>query len=57
MKMTGHKTKMTGHKARSVFDRYDITSDEDLADASRKLKTLAGTIAGTNAKTDADWCR
>ena len=40
--------KITGHKTRSVFDRYDITSEEDLADASRKLQHLvAGTISGT----------
>jgi integrase len=32
--------KITGHKTRSVFDRYDITSEEDLAEASRKLQTL-----------------
>ena len=42
--------KITGHKTRSVFDRYDITGEEDLAEASRKLQALAGTIAGTNAK-------
>ena len=41
--------KITGHKTRSVFDRYDITSEEDLAEASRKLQALAGTIAGTIA--------
>jgi integrase len=29
--------KITGHKTRSVFDRYDITSEEDLAEAARKL--------------------
>jgi hypothetical protein len=29
--------KMIGHRTRSVFDRYDITSEEDLADASRTL--------------------
>jgi integrase len=46
--------KITGHKTRSVFDRYDITSEEDLADASRKLQALAGTIAGTNQQTDAE---
>ena len=46
--------KVTGHNTRSVFDRYDITSEVDLADASRKLQALAGTIAGTNAKTDAE---
>ena len=46
--------KITGHKTRSVFDRYDITSEEDLAEASRKLQALAGTITGTNAITDAE---
>jgi integrase len=49
--------KITGHKTRSVFDRYDITSEEDLAEASRKLQVLAGTIAGTNQKTDAEALR
>ena len=42
--------KITGHKTRSVFDRYDITSEEDLAEASRKLQALTGTIAGTNGR-------
>ena len=37
-----------------MFDRYDITSEEDLAEASRKLQALAGTISGTLAKTDAE---
>jgi hypothetical protein len=37
-----------------VFDRYDITSEEDLAEAARRLQVLAGTIAGTTAKTDTD---
>ena len=46
--------KITGHKTRSVFDRYDITSEEDLAEASRKLQALTGTIAGTKAITDAE---
>ena len=49
--------KVTGHKSRSVFGRYDITSEEDLAEASRKLQTLTGTIAGTKAVTDAEALR
>ena len=49
--------KITGHKTRSVFDRYDITSEEDLAEASRKLQALAGTIAGTNGPAAADALR
>lgn len=43
--------KITGHKTRSVFDRYDITSEEDLAEAARKLQALTGTISGTVAET------
>jgi integrase len=44
--------KITGHKTRSVFDRYDITSEEDLADAARKLQSLTGTILGQSGKND-----
>ena len=28
---------MTGHKTRSVFERYDIVSNSDLDEASKKL--------------------
>lgn len=49
--------KLTGHKTRSVFDRYDITSEEDLAEASRKLEMLMGTIAGTKSRLDANVLR
>jgi len=49
--------KITGHKTRSVFDRYDITSEEDLAEAARKLEALTGTIRGTTAISDTDALR
>jgi integrase len=45
---------MTGHKTRAVFERYNIVSVGDLADAARRLDEAAnsatGTIAGTNAR-------
>ena len=45
--------KITGHKTRSVFDRYDITSEEDLTEAARKLQAMTGTISGTIALKEA----
>ncbi len=49
--------KITGHKTRSVFDRYDITSEEDLAEASRRLQALAGTFSGTATDLSGDTLR
>jgi hypothetical protein len=39
-------TKIISHRMHSVFDRDDITREEDLADASRKLKRSQGQSPG-----------
>jgi hypothetical protein len=39
--------KRTGHKTRSVFERYNVVSDDDLASAAAKLN---GTPALPTAK-------
>jgi hypothetical protein len=31
---------ITGHKSKAIFDRYNIVSESDLADAAAKMKTF-----------------
>ena len=33
---------ISGHKTRAVFDRYDVLSDRDLADAAEKMRRRVG---------------
>jgi hypothetical protein len=35
---------MTGHRTRSVFDRYNITSEEDIRVGARKLHGYLETV-------------
>src|SRR5215468_1739510 len=37
---------MTGHKTRSVFERYNIVSPGDLAEAARKLDAAMSSASG-----------
>jgi hypothetical protein len=44
--------KISGHKTRAVFDRYDITSEKDLAEAALKIE--AGQERAENGQ---NWAR
>lgn len=43
--------KITGHKTDSVFKRYNIVDDEDLADAGLKVVDYMQRIAESNPET------
>ena len=38
---------MTGHRTRSVLERYNIVSVDDLRDAAKRFDSVTGTISGT----------
>ena len=41
--------KFTGHKTESMYRRYAVVSESDLAEAVRRLDSATGTISGTIA--------
>jgi hypothetical protein len=39
---------ISGHKSRSMFDRYNITSEDDLREAEEKVGQRHGAVAGAH---------
>lgn len=46
--------KLSGHKTRSIFDRYNITSNRDLHEAAARLTGLTGTTTAAGRNHDPD---
>jgi integrase len=46
---------ITGHKTRAMFDRYNIVSESDLADAADKMKTFRETKLQSSKLSDGRW--
>jgi hypothetical protein len=44
--------RISGHKTRAVFDRYNVTSEADLADAARKIEAGKRVWAENGQKSD-----